>query len=283
MSEESKPVHRDPESGQFEQPNKERMFGFYELRYRFRHYLAEYFGTLLLIFFGNTVVALTVFNPELQPESWLLITIAWGLAVTMGLYVSMGNSGGHLNSAVTISAAVYGKFPWRRVPGYILSQILGALTGAALTYAIYRARFDPFDGGVRTVSGPTATGGIFCTYPDPLNTRWDSFFTEMFLTAVLVFVIQGFFDPKMTPAKGFEPVAVGLLVTVIGMAAGRQTGYAINPARDFGPRVFTAIAGWGSAPFTASGHYFWIPIVAPIVGAVLGQGAYELAIIPNQD
>ncbi|OLY77609.1 Aquaporin-3 [Smittium mucronatum] len=257
--------------------------GFYLMRYRLRHYLAEYFGTLVLIFLGSSVVALVFLNPDVESESWLLINFAWGIAVAMALYVSMGSSGGHLNSAITISAAVYGKLPWHRVPGYIFSQILGAFTGSALTYGVYRSRFDPFDNGVRSVSGPTATGGIFCTYPNPYNTHWDSFFTEMLLTAILVFVVQGIFDPEMTPAKGFEPFIVGLLVTAIGMTTGRLTGSAMNPARDFGPRLFTAVSGWGSAPFTASGHYFWIPIVAPVIGAILGQGAYGLFIIPNRD
>ncbi|OMJ18324.1 Aquaporin-7 [Smittium culicis] len=260
-----------------------RMFGLYNMRYNLRHYFAEFFGTMVLLFFGNTVVANVVLNPDLATESWVLITLGWGFGLAMALYISMGNSGGHLNPAVTIAAAVYGKFPWKKVPGYIFSQVLGAFMGAAFTYAVYRSRFTPFDGGVRTVTGNTATGGIFCTYPDPNNTRWDSFFTEMLLTAILVFCIQGFFDPKMTPAKGFEPVAVGLLVLTIGICAGKMTGYAINPARDLGPRIFTAVAGWGSTPFTASNHYFWIPIVAPIVGAILGQGSYELFIIPNLD
>ncbi|PVU99525.1 hypothetical protein BB559_000628 [Furculomyces boomerangus] len=260
---------------------KIRMFPMFQLRYDMRLYFAEFFGTAILLFFGNSVVANVVFNPELGPETWILITMGWGFGLAMALYVSMGNSGGHLNPAVTISAAVFGRMPWRRVPGYIIAQVLGGFMGAALTYGVYRSRFDPFDGGKRQTGGEFGTAGIFATYPNPNNSTWDSFFTEMILTFVLVFVIQGFFDNRMLPAKGFEPVAVGLLVLAIGLCQGKQTGYAINPARDLGPRIFTAIAGWGSAPFTAANHYFWVPIVAPICGGILAVAFYDFFIIPN--
>ncbi|PVV02502.1 hypothetical protein BB560_003042 [Smittium megazygosporum] len=260
-----------------------RTFGLLEFRYRFRNYFAEFFGTLLLLLFGNGVVALVKFNPSFGPAGFLMITIGWCFGLAMALYPSMGISGGHLNPAVTIAVAIFGRMPWSRVPGYIFSQILGAFTGAAMVYGIFRSKFDPFDGGKRQTTGQYATAGIFATYPDPDNTRWDSFFAEMVLTAILLFVIQGFFDERLTPAKGFEPIAVGLLVLTIGITCGTMTGYAINPARDLGPRLFTLAAGWGTEPFTAAGHYFWIPIVAPIVGGTIGVAMYEFFIIPNLD
>ncbi|PVU93382.1 hypothetical protein BB561_003318 [Smittium simulii] len=258
-----------------------RMFGMLEFRYRYRLYFAEFFGTMLLLLFGNGVVATTKFNEGLAGSAFVLIVFGWGIGLAMALYCCMGNSGGHLNPAVTISAAVFGRFPWSRVPGFIAAQVLGAFTGAAMVYAIFRSKFNGFDGGKRQTLGEFGTAGIFTTFPDPANTRWDSFFTEMLLTAVLLFLIQGFFDKRMLPAKGYEPIAVGLLVLAIGTTNGIMTGYAINPARDFGPRLFTAIAGWGSGPFTAAGYYFWIPIVAPIFGAIIGVGLYEFFIIPN--
>ncbi|PVU97992.1 hypothetical protein BB559_001822 [Furculomyces boomerangus] len=265
------------------EPHPHRMFSYFDHRYRMRHYFAEFFGTALLIFFGTSVNATVTFNPGFAPAKWVIITLGWGFGLGNALFVSMGNSGGHLNPAVTISGAIFGKFPWRKVPGYVLAQILGAFFGSALTFGVFRAKFNEFDGGSRQTKGPQATAGIFATYPDPANSVWDSFFTELLLTCILVFVIQGFFDDKMTPAKGFGPIAVGLLVLSIGISAGTTTGYAINPARDFGPRLFTLAAGWGAKPFQVDRYYFWNPIVAPIVGGILGHFLYEFFIVPNKD
>ncbi|OMH80433.1 Aquaporin-9 [Zancudomyces culisetae] len=261
-----------------------RAFPLYGLRYAMREYLAEFFGTALLIFFGNTVVATVTFNETFAPAKWVIITFGWGFGLAMALYISMGVSGGHLNPAVTIANAVYGHFSWIKVPGFIFCQVLGAFFGAALTYGVFRPQFHTFapDGKLH-VGGDYGTGGIFCTYPNPKNSTWDNFYTECLLTGILMFVIRSMFEPKLTPVNGYAPIAVGLLVFTIGLCVGTTTGYAINPARDFGPRVFTAIAGWGSEPFTASNHYFWNPIVAPIVGAIVGFGLYELVIIPNED
>ncbi|PVU95799.1 hypothetical protein BB561_001595 [Smittium simulii] len=258
-----------------------RLFGMLGFRYRYRLYFAEFFGTMLLMLFGNGAVATTKFNPAFAEFAFFLNVIGWGAGISMALYCCIGNSGGHLNPAVTISYAVFGRFPWSRVPGFIAAQILGAFTGAAMAYAIFRSKFDEFDGGKRQTLGEFGTAGIFTTFPDPDNTIWDNFFTEMLLTAVLLFSIQGFFDKRMSPAKGYEPIAIGFLVLIISITNGNMTGNANNPARDFGPRLFTAIAGWGSDPFTAAGYYFWIPIVAPIFGAIIGVGLYEFFIIPN--
>ncbi|PWA00999.1 hypothetical protein BB558_002928 [Smittium angustum] len=262
---------------------KIRMFPMFQFRYNMRCYFAEYFGCTVTLLFGNSIIANVAFNHDLESEYWILIALGWCFAFTMGLYVSMGNSGGHLNPAVTIAFAVFGKFSWKKVPGYIIAQVLGCFTGSALAYAIWRSRFDPFDGGKRQTTGEFATAFIFANYPMPTNTVWDNFFTEVVATTLLLFVVLGMFDHRMTPAKGFEPIAVGFLIFIITLCFGKTSGSSINPARDLGPRLFTAIAGWGSEPFTASNYFFWIPTVGPICGAILGTGLYEFFIIPNSE
>ncbi|PVU89254.1 hypothetical protein BB559_005166 [Furculomyces boomerangus] len=265
------------------QTEKIRMFPMFQFRYNMRCYLAEYFGCTVMLIFGSSIIANITFNAELGSEYWLLIAFGWCFAVTMALYVSMGNSGGHLNSAVTISAAVFGRFPWKMVPGYLLAQFLGCITGSAITYGVWKSRFDAFDGGKRQTTGEFATASIFATYPMPTNSTVQNFFTEMLCGTLLLFVLQGIFDHRMMPAKGFEQIAVGFLIFIISVCFGKTSGSSMNPARDFGPRVFTAMAGWGSEPFTAANHYFWVPIVAPICGGILGTGLYEFFIIPNLD
>ncbi|KAJ2685113.1 aquaporin-like protein, partial [Coemansia spiralis] len=187
----------------------------YAFRYAFRDYLAEFWGTFILIFFGDGVVATTVFNKSNAPSAYLAITFGWGIGLTMALYCSMGISGGHLNPAVTFASAVFGKFPWRKVPGYIFAQLLGAFVAAATLYGIFKDQFDEFDGGNRQLMGPQGTGGIWCTYAKPGNGKFFSCWSEIVNTAILLFVIYGIGDVRMTPAKGHLPIAIGLLVFAI--------------------------------------------------------------------
>ncbi|KAJ1673270.1 aquaporin-like protein [Spiromyces aspiralis] len=252
----------------------------YEARRVFADYFAEFFGTMVLIIFGDGVVAMSKFNSSVSTASYLPITFGWGIGLTCALYISMGVSGGHLNPAVTLSFAIFGKFPIRKVPGYILAQILGAIVGAACVFGLYHAQFQMFDGGHRQVTGDQGTGGIFFTLPNEYNSRAQSAFSEILNTALLLGVIQGINDPRMTPANGYKPVAIGLLVFAIGTCTGWVTGYAINPARDLGPRMFASMVGYGKAPFTVYNHYFLIPMFCPIVGAVIGVFLYEFFIVP---
>ncbi|KAJ2761483.1 aquaporin-like protein, partial [Coemansia nantahalensis] len=252
------------------------------LRYMFRDYLAEFWGTFILIFFGDGVVATTVFNKSNAPSAYLSITFGWAFGLTMALYVSMGVSGGHLNPAVTFANAVFGKFSWRKVPGYMLSQLLGAFVAAATLYGIFKDQFDVYDGGNRQLMGEQGTGGIWSTYAKPGNGKFFSCWSEIVNTAVLLFVIYGIGDARMSPAKHHLPIAIGLLVFAIGNCTGWVTGYAINPARDFGPRIFSTIL-YGSEPFTYGGHYFWVPLTMPFVGAVIGIFLYQFFIIPDDE
>jgi MIP family channel proteins len=178
---------------------------------------------------------------------------------------------------VTLALAVHRRFPWSKVVPYSIAQIAGAFVGAALVYAAYHETMGAFDAGIRHVTGELATAGIFSTYPQPFITTAGGFLNEAVGTALLMGAILGITDRRNSPAPaGLTPVVVGLLVVAIGMSFGFNTGYAINPARDFGPRLFTAIAGWGSEVFTASHGWWWVPIVAPCVGAVVGGWAYDV-------
>lgn len=244
-----------------------------------REVLAEFLGTFVLILFGAGVVAQFVLS-RAGAGSYLGINLAWGLGVTMGCYVAGGVSGAHLNPAVTVALAVHRGFPWRKVLPYALAQTAGAFTAAAVVFLTYHEAFAAFDGGVRQVLGAQGTGGIFATYPQPyLSTFPGGVIDQVVGTAILMGVIFAIADARnVPPPAGLAPLLVGLLVVGIGASFGFNSGYAINPARDFGPRLFTAIGGWGLEVFRAGNAWWWVPIVAPLLGAVLGGWIYDAMI-----
>ena len=244
-----------------------------------REFLAEFFGTFILIVFGVGVVAQVVLSKS-TAGSFLAINITWGLAVMMGCYVSAGVTGAHLNPAVTLALAVRRNFPWNKVLPYAIAQTAGAFVASAVVYLTYREALTAFDGGVRQVLGAQGTAGIWATYPQPfLSTFPGGVIDQVVGTALLVAVIFGISDSRNSPAPaGVAPVVVGLLVVAIGAAFGFNSGYAINPARDFGPRLFTFVGGWGSEVFRAGDHWWWVPIVAPCAGGVLGGWIYDALI-----
>jgi MIP family channel proteins len=241
--------------------------------------LAEFLGTFVLIVFGVGVVAQVVLSRG-TAGTYLSINIAWGLAVAMGCYVAAGVTGAHLNPAVTLALAVHRRFPWNKVLPYSVAQIAGAFVASAVVYVTYHEALNAFDGGVRQVLGPNGTAGIWATYPQPFLSVFPGGFIDQFVgTALLIGVIFAISDSRNSPPpSGVAPVVVGLLVLLIGATFGFNSGYAINPARDFGPRLFTFIAGWGSAVFTAGNGWWWVPIVAPLAGAVAGGWIYDVFI-----
>ena len=244
-----------------------------------REMLAEFLGTFVLVVFGVGVVAQTVLSKQSAGSS-LSINIAWGLAVTMGCYVSAGVSGAHLNPAVTLAVAVHRRFPWSKVVPYVAGQFAGALLASAVVYLTYREALTAFDGGVRQVAGGLGTAGIWATYPQTfLSTFPGGFLDQVVGTALLVGVIFAVTDKRNSmPPAGLAPVIVGLLVVLIGATFGFNSGYAINPARDLGPRLFTAVAGWGGEVFRAGNAWWWVPVVAPCLGGVLGGWVYNVCV-----
>jgi MIP family channel proteins len=244
-----------------------------------REMLAEFLGTFILIVFGTAVVAQVSLSGQ-TTGIYLSINLGWGLAVAMGVYVAGGVSGGHLNPAVTLTLAIRRGFPWGKVVPYSAAQLAGAFMGALVTFVTYHEALDHFDHGVRHVLGPQGTAGIFATYPQAfLSTVPGGLIDQIVGTALLLLLIFAIGDAKnLAPDPKFAPAVVGLAVTLIGMTFGYNAGYAINPARDFGPRVFTAIAGWGSDVFRAGNGWWWVPVVGPMIGGVLGGFAYDLLV-----
>jgi glycerol uptake facilitator protein len=248
--------------------------------------VGEFLGTLLLIVLGNGVVA-SVFLLDKQAD-WIVITTGWALAVTLGVYVSGRLSGGHLNPAVTLALAFKGEVPWSRLGPYALAQVAGAFCGAAIVYADYASAFSAFEQTNHIVRGALVDGklvgkaaggaGIFATYP-AFDNLIGNLFSEFLGTAVLLFGVRAVTDRRnAAPGMNLEPILVGAVVWAIGLSLGGLTGYAINPARDFGPRLASCVFGWGTSVFRSHNGYFWVPIVAPLVGGVVGSALYDLAI-----
>ena len=243
-----------------------------------REAAAEFLGTFVLIMFGVGVVAQTVLSDSAN-GSPLAINIGWGLAVTLGVYVSGGVSGAHLNPAVTLALAVTRAFPWSKVVPFVIAQTLGAFVAAAVVYLTYAEAFSAFDGGVRQVLGEQGTAGIFATYPQPFLSVAGGFVDQVVGTALLMGIILALTDQHNNATPSWlTPIIVGFIVVAIGVSFGFNAGYAINPARDLGPRLFTAVGGWGGEVFTAAGYWWWVPIVAPCIGAVAGAFSYDLLI-----
>jgi len=259
-------------------------------------YVSEFLGTMILILFGCGSVAMAVAalnqsgrGTEIFQASgdWLLIAFGWGFGVTLAVYVAGGVSGAHINPAVTIALAVRRGFAWSKVPGYIAAQVLGAFVGAALVYAVYKGAIDSFERSNDITRGSTdsvPTYSIFATFPAPYLLNWiGPFVTEVVGTALLVGVIFALTDDRNQPPRSnLAPFIVGLIVMAIGISFGANSGYAINPARDFGPRMFAWIADYGSVAMPGDygnvNTYFWIPIVAPILGGLIGAFVYDLMI-----
>ena len=243
-----------------------------------REAAAEFLGTFILIVFGVGVVAQTVLSRGAN-GSFLAINLGWGLAVMLGVYTAGGVSGAHLNPAVTLALAFTRGFAWTKVAPFVAAQLAGAFAAAAVVYVTYYEAFNAFDGGVRQVGGQLGTAGVFATYPQSFLSITGGFVDQVVGTALLMGTILAVTDTRnhATP-RWLTPIVVGGIVVAVGMSFGFNAGYAINPARDLGPRVFTSLAGWGSGVFTAARHWWWVPVVAPCVGAVIGAVAYDLLV-----
>ncbi|KDQ25901.1 hypothetical protein PLEOSDRAFT_1066922 [Pleurotus ostreatus PC15] len=242
---------------------------------------AEFIGTAILIVFGNGVNCQVVLSGV--SGDYLSINFGWAIGTALGVWVSGGISGGHINPAVTIALATWRDFPWRKVPGYIFAQVMGGLAGAALVYANYYHAINIFEGGsgVRTLN----TAGLFSTYALDYLSNVSCFFSEVLATAVLLIVVLAIGDKRnCPPPAGLAPLVLFLLILGIGASLGMQTGYALNPARDLGPRLLTVMAGYGKTVFTFRNQYWlWCPIMGPIVGAQLGTIFYDLFIFQGNE
>jgi len=237
---------------------------------------AELLGTMILILFGTGVVAQVVTGDGAAGDHDS-IAWAWGIGVTLGVYVAARISGAHLNPAVTIALAAFKGFEWRKVAPYIAAQVVGAFIAALIIRATYADLIDKID-----PHHTYASQGIFSTSPTAGVSIPSAFLDQVVGTAILVFVIFALTTATNNPPMAnIGPVVVGLLVVALGMAFGGNAGYAINPARDFGPRLASWITGYGDAWWSTSGShplYFWLPIVAPILGGLIGGALFTYLI-----
>lgn len=257
---------------------------------------AEFFGTFILISFGDGVVAMlwalvgsgrSSAGALQSSGDWLLITWGWALAVAFAVYTVGGISGAHINPAVTLGFAIKKEFPWRKVVPYWVVQVLGAFVGAALVFLVYNNAINHFNQVNHIVKGTpksVATYSTFATFPAPyFGTVWgpliDQIVGTFFLVLFIFAVIDGF---NLGVRANLHPFIIGMVVMAVGVSFGANAGYAINPARDFGPRIFAWIAGWGKVAMPGDygniSAYFWVPIVGPLIGGALAAPAYNLGV-----
>lgn len=236
-------------------------------------YVAEFVGTMILVLLGNGVCANVNLGKTIGHNSgWIVITTGWGLAVAFAAYLVNAHSGAHINPAVTIGLAVIGEFAWTSVGGYVAAQMAGAIAGATLVWLTYLPHW-------KETEDPDRIRGSFCNTPAIPHTA-GNLITEIIGTFVLVLGVCAILTPEnLVPNtgfdKGFAPALVGLMVWSIGLSLGGPTGYAINPARDLGPRIAHAIlpiAGKGDSGWS----YSWIPVIGPIIGGILGAVFYQM-------
>jgi aquaglyceroporin related protein len=234
--------------------------------------------------FGDGVVAQVKLSKG-DAGSYTTIAFSWATAVFMGYACSAGISGAHLNPGVSIAAATYRQFPWRKVPGYIFAQGLGGYIGALIVYGTYVQSINNFAGeGVRIATGSDlATGGIFCTFPQPfLNTK-GQVTSELVTSALLQLGIFAMTDPHNAPLGNFFPFGLWILIYGLGTSFGFQTGYAINFARDFTPRLAAMTVGYGTEMMSAYDWYFWVPMIIPVIGCLLGGFIYDFFVYQGLD
>jgi glycerol uptake facilitator protein len=264
---------------------------------------AEFFGCFILISFGDGVVAMlwalvgsgrSSQGALNSSGDWLLITWGWALAVCFAVYTVGGVTGAHINPAITFGAAIRKQLPWGKVPSYWVAQVLGCFVGAALVFLVYNNAINHFDqvGHCGTVlrgcvpikkgsPASVATYSTFATFPAPyFHTVWGPLIDQIVGTFFLALFVWAVTDEYgLAVGSNLTPWIVGMIVMAIGISFGANAGYAINPARDFGPRIFAWIAGWGKVAFPGDyaniSNYFWVPIVGPLIGAGLASVFYD--------
>ncbi|KAL3475547.1 MIP aquaporin [Aspergillus californicus] len=243
-------------------------------------YTAEFLGTALIIVIGDGVVAQALLS-DYQYGTWLSINLAWASAVCLSGYIS--NPSPACNPAITIVRALVRpeRNQWKTLPGKILAQFLGGFVGGALVYINYRSAILDWDpeytipGGSILSPRGHHSAGIFCTYPAAFfSSNWEAVFSEVLASSVLMFGALSVGDPVNSARFHSPQISMFLLLLAIGAALGWETGYAINPARDFGPRLFSAFL-YGREVFTAANHYFVVPLFAPILGCLVGATVYD--------
>ncbi|OQD73256.1 hypothetical protein PENDEC_c016G02686 [Penicillium decumbens] len=253
------------------------------LRAYSRDAFSEFFGTMILILFGTgwwlkffSVMVRRAITSQFPGDGGVMLAV----------YAS-GASESHINPAVTFANCIFRGFPWRKFPIYAISQLLGAMCGAAIIYGNYKSAIDVLEGGanIRTVPGysTAATAGIFCTYPANFMSKTGQFFSEFLASAILMFMIFALKDDGNLGAGPLTPLTLFFVIFGIGACFGWETGYAINLARDFGPRLVSYMLGYGHEVWAAGNCYFWVPMVAPFLGCAFGGWIYDVFLYTGLD
>lgn len=245
--------------------------------------ISEAVAMFLILAFGDSVAAMyLLYDPSPYQNAYWGVCVAWGLAVTIAIYTTASVSGCHANPAVTLALALYRKFSWKKVLPYCLAQTVGAFLGACVVYVLFAPVIHHFNVAHQLTRAGGGAAGVFFTHPGLAITPMHALMDEVILTAFLIFGIFAVTEQynEQAPGANFGAVIIGLIVAVIGASMGYLEAWAINPARDLGPRLFCFVAGWGPSAFPSPDHYWWIPIVGPLLGGVVGGAAYQLLIHP---
>lgn len=245
--------------------------------------IAEAVAVFIIIAFGDSVAAMyTLYSPSPYQQAYWGVCIAWGLAVTLAIYCTASVSGCHANPAVTLALACFRKFPWRKVIPYSLAQTAGGFIGAFVVYVLFVPVIDRFNAAQHALRTAGGAAGVFFTHPGLAITPMHAFADEIILTALLLFGIFAITEKynEQAPGANSGALIIGFLVATIGASMGYLEAWALNPARDFGPRLFCFFAGWGAAALPSPDNYWWVPIAGPLIGGVIGGGAYQLLIHP---
>jgi len=243
--------------------------------------ISEAVAMFIIIAFGDSVAAMyTLYSPSPYQQAYWGVCIAWGLAVTLAIYTTGSVSGCHANPAVTLALALYRKFSWKRVIPYCVAQVVGAFVGATLVYLLFGPVINHYNATQQLTRIGGGAAGVFFTHPGLAITPAHAFFDQIVLTAFLIFGIFAITERfnEVAPGANAGALIIGLLVALIGASMGYLEAWAINPARDFGPRLFCFFAGWGPAAFPSPNNYWWVPIVGPLLGGALGGGAYQVLV-----
>jgi glycerol uptake facilitator protein len=245
--------------------------------------ISEAIAVLIVIAFGDSVACMYVlYDPSPYLNAYWGVCISWGLAVSLSIYVTGSVSGTHGNPGVTLALALFRGFPWKRVLPYWVAQLIGGFLGAVIVYLLFWPVIDHYNLVHHLSRSEGGAAGVFFTHPGLAITPMHAFSDEIVLTAFLLFGIFAITEQfnEMAPKANVGALMIGFLVAILGSSMGYLEAWAMNPARDLGPRLFAYFAGWGSSALPAPDNYWWIPVVAPPIGAVIGAGAYQLLIHP---
>ncbi|KAF8916599.1 putative aquaporin 5 [Mucidula mucida] len=259
-----------------------------KIRNAIREPMAEFVGVAILVMFGCAGGCQATLSSDPSVASspkgdWFSVALGWGFGLGLGGWVSGGISGGHINPSVTLVMATWRGFPWRKVPVYMFAQLMGGIFGAALVYANYYQAINIYEGGrgIRTLK----TAGFFGTYAIDYINNAGAFFSEFLGTFLLVLMILATTDPRNAPPGGLPvPIVLFLTLFALGVCFGYETGFAVNPARDLGPRILTSIAGWGGQVYSFRNQYWiWCPVLAPFLGAQTAAIMYDTFLYQGED